>query len=498
MTTSSDRQTALQREIASRFGLVPNFFSSAPDAPELVERLWDFAKAAYLDNPLPSLFKERLFVYLSRFCEVRYCIVRHCAFLLGCGHAAGDPSATPQTVEQVITLLKSTPPWQRDLDVVFSGLDALSVVKDWPVPETEAEDWLIAAATLVFVEPARSERPRSALYQALGGNRYEHLLGLLTFIRTAHYWTVLHPELFFEEDARELLSVNEELARVLLQDPEAARCDMGARLFAELEELRDLNERRELEKAKRALEAQVQQKELLLKEVNHRVKNSLQIVSSILSLQVPDVDGTEAADAIRNAAARVLAIAAVHERLYTGEDTATVRLDTFLHDLCHDIGRAYNWPEGIETNVERVDVPTDMAVPLALIVNELVTNVIKHVGPPCGIALRAEAAGALKLTHIRSGTRPVARPPPAGTGIPHRRRPLHATWRQRGTEASPDRLYDRADSPAACQTVAHEGAHRRRRGAYRHAPCHAGGRAGSRCLCDSCVGRSSDHTSCRT
>ena len=76
-----------------------------------------------------------------------------------------------------------------------------------------AEDWLIAAATLVFVEPARSERPRRALYQALGGNRYEHLLGLLTFIRTAHYWTVLHPELFFEEDARELLSVNFEVKK---------------------------------------------------------------------------------------------------------------------------------------------------------------------------------------------------------------------------------------------------------------------------------------------
>jgi hypothetical protein len=88
MSSSSDRQAAFQRDVASRFGLVPNFFSSAPDAPEIVDRLWDFAKAAYLDNPLPSLFKERLFVYLSRFCDVRYCIVRHCAFLLGYGHAA--------------------------------------------------------------------------------------------------------------------------------------------------------------------------------------------------------------------------------------------------------------------------------------------------------------------------------------------------------------------------------------------------------------------------
>ena len=415
MTTLSRRQTAYKREVASRFGLVPNFFSSAPDAPELVAKLWDFAKAGYLDNPLPSLFKERLFVYLSRFCEVRYCIVRHCAFLLGLGHAAGDPSAI-QTLEQVIRLLKSSPPWQRDLDVVFSGLEALSVVNDWPAPGTEAEDWVIAAATLVFVEPARSERPRRALYQVLGGNRFEHLLGLLTFIRTAHYWTVLHPELLFEEDARELLSGNEELARLLLQDPEAARCDMGARLFAELEELRDLNERRELEKAKQALEAQVQQKELLLKEVNHRVKNSLQIVSSILSLQVADVDGTEAAAAIRNAAARVLAIAAVHERLYTGEDPARVRLDTFLRDLCHDIARASGWPEGIETNVERVDVPTDLAVPLALIINELVTNAIKHVGPPCGIALRAGAADALKLTISDKGQGPSHDRPRPGLG----------------------------------------------------------------------------------
>ena len=72
MTSSSAKQIAFQHEVASRFGLVPNFFGSAPDAPEIIERLWDFAKAGYIDNPIPSLFKERLFVYLSRFCEVRY------------------------------------------------------------------------------------------------------------------------------------------------------------------------------------------------------------------------------------------------------------------------------------------------------------------------------------------------------------------------------------------------------------------------------------------
>jgi hypothetical protein len=60
MTSASASKVAFQREVASRFGLVPNFFSSAPDAPEIIERLWVFAKAGYLDNPIPSLFKERL------------------------------------------------------------------------------------------------------------------------------------------------------------------------------------------------------------------------------------------------------------------------------------------------------------------------------------------------------------------------------------------------------------------------------------------------------
>ncbi len=86
-------QEDFEREVASRFGLVPNFFRSSPDAPHVVRELWAFAKSAYLDTPIPTLFKERLFVYLSRFCEVRYCITRHCGFLLGLGRAAGDPNA---------------------------------------------------------------------------------------------------------------------------------------------------------------------------------------------------------------------------------------------------------------------------------------------------------------------------------------------------------------------------------------------------------------------
>src|SRR5207342_3239231 len=99
-----------RREVTDRFGVLPNFFCSADAAPGLTEELWKFAKSAYFDSPLPSLFKERLFVHLSRFCEVRYCIVRHVGFLIGHGHPAGDPDCPPQTIDQVVALLRRPVP----------------------------------------------------------------------------------------------------------------------------------------------------------------------------------------------------------------------------------------------------------------------------------------------------------------------------------------------------------------------------------------------------
>jgi hypothetical protein len=71
----------LANRIEGRFGVLPNFFRLGPETAEITEMFWGFAQAAYLDNPLPSIFKERLFVHLSRFCVVRYCIARHVGFL---------------------------------------------------------------------------------------------------------------------------------------------------------------------------------------------------------------------------------------------------------------------------------------------------------------------------------------------------------------------------------------------------------------------------------
>jgi len=380
--SGNTNQEAFEREVAARFGLVPNFFRSAPEARLVVRELWLFAKSAYLDSPIPTLFKERLFVYLSRFCEMRYCITRHCGFLLGLGRSAGDPSAQPMTISQVIRLLQRPIPTEEHTRAALARLEAVAKPIDWPLPETSYDDDLLTSVTVLFLQPARASRAKRALRIALGGEKFEMLMGLLTFIRSAHYWTLMHPELVLEDDLKALLRQHEELAQLLSEDAEASHCEMGTRLFEELESLRDLNERQELEKAKRTLEQKDRQKGLMLKEVDHRIKNSLQIVSSLLHLQAKTAGA--AASQFHNAASRVAAIAAVHRQLHKSDYVGTVPLDPYLTDLCQEIATASGSPGrswSLIVDAVPLTIANDIAVPLALIVNELLTNAIQHSRP---------------------------------------------------------------------------------------------------------------------
>jgi two-component sensor histidine kinase len=417
-------QEDFEREVATRFGLVPNFFRSAPDAPYVIRELWAFAKSAYLDAPIPTLFKERLFVYLSRFCEVRYCITRHCGFLLGLGRAAGNPNAQVMTINQVIRLLQRPVPTEESTSAALARLEAIAAPIDWPSPETSYDDDLLTSATVLFLQPARAVRAKYALRIALGGEKFELLVGFLTFVRSAHYWTLMHPELALEDDVKELLREHEALARMLLEDTEAGHCEMGTRLFDELESLRDLNERQELEKAKRALEESGRQKDLLMKEVDHRVKNSLQIVSSLLHLQANTAG--PAASQFHSAAARVAAIAAVHQQLHQYDDVGTVALDRYLIDLCRNITAASSSPDRawpLIVDADSLIISTDVAVPLALIVNELITNAIQH-SRPVGegrnvhIALK-NCADNFSISVSDPGHGPPAAQTPIGLGTRH-------------------------------------------------------------------------------
>jgi hypothetical protein len=154
---------------AERFGPVPNFFRSAPDAPFVVHELWQFAKAAYLDNPIPSHLKERLFVYLSRFCEVRYCVTRHCGFLLGLGRAAGDPSAQAMTVTQVIRLLQRPVPNDEGVGAALSRFEAVPKPFDWPSAETSHDDESIYFGHNTLFPPSEGSKSKGSPPHCVGG-----------------------------------------------------------------------------------------------------------------------------------------------------------------------------------------------------------------------------------------------------------------------------------------------------------------------------------------
>jgi signal transduction histidine kinase/ActR/RegA family two-component response regulator len=410
MEQSSDRRTPFEAEVAGRFGILPNFFRSAHAAPELIEQLWSFARAGYLDNPIPALFKERLFVTLSRLCPVRYCIVRHVGFLLGHGRPAGDANAPADSIAGVIQLLKRPTPWNRDMALVYARLEGLTEpLANWPEPRTEMEDLIFACAAVVFTEPARGETARLALLKALGPRHFEYLIGCLAFIRTAHYWTVLHPEIETEEDMRILMRDHAELARLLIEDPEADRCEMGTRMFDELTALRELNERQELKKAKDALEEKDRQKDQFIAILAHELRNPLAAIRSAsdslgrMKLENPKVERLhERLDRQAMVMARMLDDLLDTARIASGK--TSIQLENIdFGDLLRDTVVEYEErisAAGVGFEFEISSTPCPVRgdrVRLQQIIDNILSNAIKFTPVPgrVTVRLRTEAGSAV-------------------------------------------------------------------------------------------------------
>lgn len=125
-------------------------------------------------------------------------------------------------------------------------------------------------------------------------------------------------------------------------------------------------------------------KDTLLKELHHRVKNNLQLIISLFNLQVRSLSGERARQAMLDAAARVRAIALLHERLYQSPTLSSIALDEYVTELCEQLaGAASAASRGIVLRVDAapVQLGLDLAVPLGLLLNELVSNCLKHAFP---------------------------------------------------------------------------------------------------------------------
>lgn len=135
----------------------------------------------------------------------------------------------------------------------------------------------------------------------------------------------------------------------------------------------------ELQQHNARLNELIAEKEMLVREMNHRIKNSLQLVSSVVGLQLGTVADPVAQGRLRDAQGRISAIAKVHERLYVGAKLDSVEVGPFLKDLCAELARTLGLDDQrLSVNVAKCDLPPDRAIPLGMITSELVTNAIKH------------------------------------------------------------------------------------------------------------------------
>ncbi len=165
----------------------------------------------------------------------------------------------------------------------------------------------------------------------------------------------------------------------------SARVDFGRAPV----ELRDLgttlvNMADRLEVRERDLRRSIEQKDTLLKEIHHRVKNNLQTITSLLNIKMRSVTSDQAHQALEEVQTRVRALALVHHYLYESEDVRFVELRLFVGELCqvlHDTLSGSGRQIAIEADVHNITIASERAVPIALLITEAVTNAYKHAFP---------------------------------------------------------------------------------------------------------------------
>jgi two-component sensor histidine kinase len=142
------------------------------------------------------------------------------------------------------------------------------------------------------------------------------------------------------------------------------------------------------------VKASLAEKETMLREIHHRVKNNLQIISSLLSLQINKITDPRTIEALKDSQTRVLSMALVHEHLYKGDDFSRIDLRDYIHALGTKLFQSYRHSTEsikLELDISEIYVDINTAIPLGLIINELITNSLKY-------AFKERKEGELSIT----------------------------------------------------------------------------------------------------
>ncbi|MFY0526898.1 ATP-binding protein [Archangium gephyra] len=224
----------IREEIEARFGFFPPFFAPALDNPQVLENLWQQTLQAYVENPLPALFREKLFAYLSRYCVVPYCIVCHSCALRPLGMKSSE----------VLELLESLPPAHGAIDETLARLEAGGdSLGEWPAPGSALEEDLFRCCVFLFVHQAQAERCRERVRRVLSPGLYGHLVVFLAYVKACQLWVEAHPELSYEADQR----AREHLGALLQEEPRLG--DFFAGYAERVRAEREQRERQEREAA---------------------------------------------------------------------------------------------------------------------------------------------------------------------------------------------------------------------------------------------------------
>ena len=382
----SVKPTALEMKVQKRFGIIPNFFRLSSDAPEITANLWGFAEAAYLDNPLPSVFKERLFVYLSRFCEVRYCIARHVGFLLGLGNPAGDVEAQRHSMQDVIRLLERPVERDDDLKRLLAIYNDRHTLEEMPRMDSEAERVVFSFASHVFLQTKEAPACLEALRRLFGAARFEYLLLLFVFVRSAHYWTEIHPELAFEDDIQQLLAVHQALANCVLREPDTGKYEVRRKLVNELVSLRKQAEQNERLRVltDQMLQVQDAERRTIARELHDSTGQTLALLNMNLSKLQREIPNNPA---LRESVEICLTLA-------SETNTQLRTMSYLLHPpLLDEMGLAaaleafadgVRRRSGIAITIELPSnfgrLPNNLELALFRVVQEAITNVHRHAG----------------------------------------------------------------------------------------------------------------------
>ena len=180
----------------------------------------------------------------------------------------------------------------------------------------------------------------------------------------------------------------------------------------------------ELQSLNAELHTKNKQNELLLKEIHHRVKNNLELVKSLLALQSAQIEDSATKEAMQASQNRVQSMGIIHQKLYQGENLGSIEMKDYFINLGEGILDSFNAEDKvkIECAMDNLDLDVDTAVPIGLIVNELLTNALKYAFPKDGkgnikISLQRTAPETLTLKVADNGVGKDGTTKPKGTGF---------------------------------------------------------------------------------